>query len=83
MRALVTLYYSTGICFPPTLLVENGRRSEQANWRESLASKPSEDLLQTLQMNSYLLVFRRKDLCEAKPDVGVGKMCPKITIWGG
>ena len=30
-----------------------------------------------------LLVFRRKDLCEAKHDVVRLKFCSKLTIWGG
>ena len=29
----------------------------------------------------YLLVFRRKDLCEAKHDLGVRKMCSKSTLY--
>ena len=39
---------------------------------------------------TVLLVFRRKDLCEAKHDLGVRKICPKSTLyplcyafWGG
>ena len=41
-------------------------------------------------LTAILLVFRRKDLCEAKHDLGVRKMCSKTmlcphyaTLWGG
>ena len=29
----------------------------------------------------FFLVFRRKDLCEAKHDLGVRKMCSKSTLY--
>ena len=44
----------------------------------------------SLQSRINSLVFRRKDLCEAKHDLGVRKMCSKTmlcshyaTLWGG
>ena len=32
------------------------------------------------KMLNRFLVFRRKDLCEAKHDLGVRKMCSKTTL---
>ena len=57
------------------ILANKGKRYHEFVSFDSLAKTILKD-------GFWLLVFRRKDLCEAKHDVGVRKMCWKIMIGG-